>query len=108
MFFHDPILSLSSERDVSSYSTTERPQVQGKFLYQGNTKLWIRGVTYGTFRPNVEGDQFPPALIVAQDFSRIAEHGFNAVRLKCMRTDELPLIDGVRKAGPSPGLSRSS
>ena len=80
MFFHDPILSLSSECDVSSYSTTERPQVQGKFLYQGNTKLWIRGVTYGTFRPNLEGDQFPSASVVAQDFTRMVEHGFNAVR----------------------------
>ena len=57
-----------------------RPHIQGKFLYRGNQKFWIRGVTYGTFRPNVEGDQFPLASIVEQDFRRIAAHGFNAVR----------------------------
>jgi hypothetical protein len=28
-----------------------RPKVQGKFLFVGDEKLWIRGVTYGTFRP---------------------------------------------------------
>src|SRR5437870_3956189 len=28
-----------------------RPEVRGKFLYVGGEKLWIRGVTYGTFKP---------------------------------------------------------
>ena len=35
-----------------------RPQVRGKFLYLGEQKLWIRGVTYGTFRPDAAGNEF--------------------------------------------------
>ncbi len=82
MLFHDPILPLQTDRHdlFSSAKQMERPKIHGKFLYQGQTKLWIRGVTYGTFRPNVEGDQFPPAHIVAEDFSRMVNHGFNALR----------------------------
>jgi len=29
----------------------DRITVKGKFLYQGESKYWIKGVTYGTFRP---------------------------------------------------------
>ncbi len=32
-----------------------RPKVQGKFLFVGDEKLWIRGITYGTFRPERHG-----------------------------------------------------
>ena len=29
----------------------QRPRVEGKYLFVGGQKLWIKGVTYGTFRP---------------------------------------------------------
>ena len=81
MLFHDPILSHRSiQTTIAPLVKTERPRVHGKFLYQGNTKLWVRGVTYGTFRPNVEGDLFPNPLVVEEDFIRIAKQGFNAIR----------------------------
>ena len=35
-----------------------RPKVQGKFLFVGDEKLWIRGVTYGTFRPDADGNEY--------------------------------------------------
>ena len=38
----------------SSDTCAERPRVEGKFLYVGDEKFWIRGVTYGTFHPNVD------------------------------------------------------
>jgi hypothetical protein len=83
LFFNSSssVNSLRNGNNGNSFSNQDdRPQVQGKFLYRGNQKFWIRGVTYGTFRPNVEGDQFPLASIVEQDFIRMAAHGFNAVR----------------------------
>ncbi|MGB0909311.1 MAG: glycosyltransferase [Nitrospirales bacterium] len=81
MLFHDPILSLDTDRhEVVISPKRERPRIHGKFLYQGNAKLWIRGVTYGTFRPDIEGDQFPSRHVVAEDFSRMVAHGFNAIR----------------------------
>ncbi len=57
-----------------------RPTVRGKFLYAGETKLVVRGVTYGTFRPNGEGDEFPERAVVERDFAAMAAHGINAVR----------------------------
>ncbi len=58
----------------------ERPRVAGKFLFVGTQKLWIKGVTYGTFRPDADGLQFPEPQQVAQDFAQMAAHGVNTVR----------------------------
>ena len=57
-----------------------RPQVKGKFIFIGNEKLYIRGVTYGTFRPNCQGELYPNLEQVAQDFAQMAAHGINSIR----------------------------
>jgi GT2 family glycosyltransferase len=57
-----------------------RPRVAGKFLELDNQKLWIRGVTYGTFRPNDRGSQYGTLDAVRRDFEAMVAHGFNAVR----------------------------
>jgi GT2 family glycosyltransferase len=58
----------------------QRPKVAGKFLYLGNEKLWVRGVTYGTFRPDANGDEYPAPAMVERDFAQMATNGLNAVR----------------------------
>jgi glycosyltransferase involved in cell wall biosynthesis len=60
--------------------TTARPEARGKFLYRGAEKLYVRGVTYGTFRPNAEGEEFHDRHVVSTDFAAMAEHGVNSVR----------------------------
>ena len=57
-----------------------RPHVSGKFLKLGEEKLYIRGVTYGTFRPRWNGEEYPEPEIVEKDFSMMSAHGFNAIR----------------------------
>lgn len=57
-----------------------RISVKGKFLYEGDRKFWIKGVTYGTFRPGNDGAQFPPPEIVKRDFSMMISQGINTVR----------------------------
>jgi GT2 family glycosyltransferase len=57
-----------------------RPAARGKFLFAGHEKLYIRGVTYGTFAPSRDGELFPERGIVAADFAEMAANGFNAVR----------------------------
>jgi GT2 family glycosyltransferase len=57
-----------------------RPAVRGKFLFVGDRKLYVRGVTYGTFRPDANGDEFPPPQTVAEDFRSMRANGVNAVR----------------------------
>ena len=58
-----------------------RPCVHGKFLFVGDEKLYIRGVTYGTFRPRADGTEVPDPEVVERDFAAMAANGFNAVRL---------------------------
>ena len=57
-----------------------RARAEGKFLFAGGEKLYVRGVTYGTFRPDPEGHEYPSPAIVERDFALMAAHGFNAVR----------------------------
>jgi GT2 family glycosyltransferase len=54
--------------------------VRGKSLYEGDQKLHVRGVTYGTFRPDEETSDFPSVAAVAEDFAGMAANGINAVR----------------------------
>ena len=49
-----------------------RPNVQGKFLFVGDEKLWIRGVTYGTFRPDADGNEYQDPETVEYDFAQMA------------------------------------
>ena len=58
-----------------------RPEVRGKFLFVDNQKYWVRGVTYGTFRPLEDGTQFPKPERVKQDFAEISGNGMNTVRI---------------------------
>ncbi len=58
-----------------------RPVVRGKFLYVGEEKFWVRGVSYGTFLVDDEGNEQLVPEVVERDFSRIAENGFNVVRV---------------------------
>ena len=57
-----------------------RPYVSGKFLKLGEEKLYIRGVTYGTFRPRMSGEEYPEPEMVEKDFSMMSAHGCNAIR----------------------------
>ncbi len=65
---------------LASTVANVRPQVRGKFIFLGDEKLYIRGVTYGTFRPLEEGDEYPDQEVVEQDFAQMAANGLNAVR----------------------------
>jgi O-antigen biosynthesis protein len=58
----------------------ERPHIRGKFIFVGDKKLYVRGVTYGTFRPDRSGDEFRDPEAVARDFCQMALHGINALR----------------------------
>ena len=65
---------------VAEQNYAVRPAVRGKFLFVGDKKLWVKGVTYGTFRPDTNNDQFPTRQQVEQDFAAMARNGINCVR----------------------------
>jgi GT2 family glycosyltransferase len=54
--------------------------VSGKFILLGEDKFYVRGVTYGTFRPGAEGDHYPEPERVERDFADMVANGLNAVR----------------------------
>jgi len=54
--------------------------VRGKFLFIGEEKLYVRGVTYGPFRPGQDGTEYPNPARVAQDLEAIAAIGINTIR----------------------------
>ncbi len=57
-----------------------RPRVQGKFIFVGDEKLYVRGVTYGTFRLDEDGHETYDPRVVEQDFALMAANGLNAIR----------------------------
>src|SRR5687767_2469826 len=59
----------------------QRPRVGGKFLFVGNEKFWVRGVTYGAFRPGPDGQEYHDPAVLERDFSLMAANGLNAVRI---------------------------
>ncbi len=43
-------------------------------------KFYVRGVTYGTFHPNEEGENYPEPAVVEKDFALMNSFGINSVR----------------------------
>ena len=66
---------------VSRPRTGSRPEIRGKFLVAGNQKIFVRGVTYGAFRPDADGNEYHDHERIDQDFAQMAANGFNAVRV---------------------------
>lgn len=74
-----------------------RPKVEGKFIFVGEEKFYIRGVTYGPFHPEADGCEYHTPELVERDFALMAEAGVNSVR-----TYTVPprwLLDVAKKHG---------
>ena len=82
---------------LAPLATGVRPHARGKFIFLGEDKLYIRGVTYGTFRPDAQGDHYRDPKVVERDFALMAANGINAIR-----TYTVPprwLLDTAQKHG---------
>ncbi|HMH82891.1 MAG TPA: glycosyltransferase [Gemmatimonadales bacterium] len=55
--------------------------MRGKFLFVGDDKLYVRGVTYGAFEPDPDGREYHDLGKVERDFAQMAANGVNAVRI---------------------------
>lgn len=84
MFRFSPV-DMLTEQSVAPVASVMLPQfpvrakVSGKFLTIGAERFWLRGATYGTFRPGPDGD-FPDRFTVERDFRSMVAHGFNTFR----------------------------
>ncbi len=70
-----PVVSLPT------FNAGVRPCVRGKFIFVGDEKLYVRGVTYGAFRPDENGNEFHNLEVVERDFALMAANGMTAVRI---------------------------
>ncbi|HEX4998712.1 MAG TPA: glycosyltransferase [Terriglobia bacterium] len=57
-----------------------RATVKGRFLFAGDEKLFVRGVTYGPFGPDGTDREYPDLALARRDFAQMAEAGVNAIR----------------------------
>ena len=55
-------------------------RVNGKFLEVDARRFLIKGIAYGTFAPDANGEQFPAPLQIAKDVALMASAGFNTIR----------------------------
>ena len=76
-----PPAEMASPRSEAAIFPIPRVAIKGKFFYRGEEKLYLRGVTYGTFTPDSQGDQYGSEETVDADFARMAGAGINCVRV---------------------------
>jgi GT2 family glycosyltransferase len=74
------ITSYAYDLSPARLTNGQRPHVRGKFIFVGDEKLYIRGVTYGTFRPDSTGCEYPDRARVERDFAWMSANGINTVR----------------------------
>ena len=68
------------DRDRRVNGTSLRATVAGKFLQLGPERFWVKGVSYGTFAPDMDGQHFPPPARIAEDFALMRRAGVNTIR----------------------------
>ncbi len=76
-----PARSASAGRQRRAEPVTNRVRRDGKFFRLGEEKFYVKGVTYGPFAPNRDGDPLPEAEQVRRDFRQIVDLGANVVRI---------------------------
>jgi O-antigen biosynthesis protein len=77
------MLSSGTARPCSAAGLSEasRPRVHGKFLFAGDEKLYVKGVTYGAFEPDSSGHEYHDLEVIDRDFALMVESGINTVRI---------------------------
>src|SRR5213595_3741635 len=61
--------------------TRVRPHARGKFVFAGDDKLYVCGVSYGAFRPDASGHEYGDLDVIERDFAQMAANGINTVRI---------------------------
>src|SRR3990172_3929376 len=82
---------------LSTATVAPRLVADGKLLCLGSRRFLVKGVTYGTFAPGTNGEQYPPHHQVAEDFRQMADLGLNTVRL--YTPPRLDLLDEAARQG---------
>lgn len=74
------------------------PKVKGKFIYVGDKKFYVRGVSYGAFKPDENKNEYQDLEKLDNDFALMVENGINTVRIP-HTTPPRHLLDIAHKYG---------
>jgi GT2 family glycosyltransferase len=74
--------TLSRRFIISSAVSNSAPvRVQAKFFFEGDRKFFVKGVTYGPFAPDDQGDHFGSPGRARRDLAMMCDAGINLVRV---------------------------
>src|SRR5712691_12092370 len=73
-------------RDVSTSLDMTKPEnsrirAAAKFFFEGDRKFFVKGVTYGPFKPDADGNYLGRPEQVDADLALMRQTGFNVVRI---------------------------
>ena len=77
----EPKIKLSVPLLQPISANSPRPHIGGKFIFVGDEKFWIKGVSYGAFKPDEEGNEYRDEDKIEKDFALMAANGINTVRI---------------------------
>ena len=69
------------EEGLAGQTTLPRVRAKGRYLFAGDTKFFVKGVTYGPFPENSRGEPLPEDATVLRDFELMRRAGVNAIRV---------------------------
>src|SRR4051812_12377522 len=72
---------LAGSRKRAAEPITNRVRRDGRFFRLGTEKFCVKGVTYGPFAPNADGEALPTRERTRADFELVRELGANCVRV---------------------------
>jgi len=78
--------------------TLVRPRARGKFIFTGDEKFYVRGVSYGAFHPDASGREYHDPDVIERDFAQMAANGINTVRIP-HTTPPRSLLDAAQRHG---------
>jgi len=90
--------SISRENGPTRLPTLARPHVRGKFIFTGDEKFYVRGVSYGAFHPDATGREYHDPDVIERDFAQMAANGINTVRIP-HTTPPRALLDAAQRHG---------
>ncbi len=62
-------------------STNSRIRAVAKFFFESDKKFFVKGITYGPFKPDAEGNYLGRPEQVDADLALMRQIGFNVVRI---------------------------
>jgi GT2 family glycosyltransferase len=82
---------------TESLASAARVVTDGKFLRLGGDKFYVKGFSYGPFKPNSQGGQFPERDRLLEDFAHMRRLGANTLRLYTRPSVEM--LDDILLSG---------